>query len=94
MKLTPVLKEKIDNYFENITAEDFLEKTKDMRTTTAMTFIEINCECPNCNSYIDILGEDMVRESLPYSEFNVSNCDVEITCKDCGVPFIVTDIFY
>ena len=64
-----------------------------MKSTDAKTFIEVVCNCPNCNAYLDIFDENGVKESMGY-EPRSEGCDLEIKCSECEEPFIVTDIFY
>ena len=62
-----------------------------MKTTTADTHIEVLCNCPNCDAYLDIFDEYGVKESMGY-EPRSENCDLEINCSECKETFLVTDI--
>ena len=63
-----------------------------MKETTASTFVEITCECPYCEAYLDIFDNDHVKDSL--DGLRSEKCDLEITCNECSETFIVTDICY
>lgn len=67
---------------------------EDLKTTVANTHIEVTCDCPYCNAYLDIFDRDSVRESFVDNDLTAENCDIEITCPKCKEIFIVTDIFY
>jgi len=65
----------------------------ELKTTDANTFIEVLCNCPYCNAYLDIFDEHGVKESMGY-EPRSENCNLEVDCSECGEKFLVTDIFY
>lgn len=65
---------------------------KEYKQITATTSLDINCSCPYCNSFLDIRDEAI--ENLCNGELSAENIEQEITCKDCGEIFIVTDIYY
>ncbi|SFC81601.1 hypothetical protein SAMN05421780_11074 [Flexibacter flexilis DSM 6793] len=60
-----------------------------MKSTTANTSVEVMCNCPICDSYVDILPQ--VSEILG-DDHRAENCDKQVTCPDCNEDFIVTDI--
>lgn len=51
--------------------------------------IEAYCNCPYCNSFQDVF--DKVRDVLG-NDLQVDECDVEITCDECGKVFIVDNV--
>lgn len=64
-----------------------------MKKVVAITSLEVNCNCPNCGNWMNILQEDSVRESLG-RDLSAENCNIEITCDECEKDFLVTDIEY
>lgn len=64
----------------------------EIKTTQAYTSLEINVNCPYCNSYLDV--RDDCVENLTNGELSAENIEQEITCPDCKKEFIITDIHY
>lgn len=62
-----------------------------VKTTQATTTLEINCNCPYCNKWLDIT--DRAKGSLD-EELRAENIDLEITCKYCKKMFYVERIEY
>jgi phage FluMu protein Com len=62
-----------------------------MKQTTAKTFVELNCKCPECEAYIDILDIGNTREYLGH-DLRAENIELEIRCTECLKLFIITHI--
>ena len=62
-----------------------------MKTAEAYSYIEVNCYCPECGAYLNILDLGRTKEELG-SDLRANNCDLEITCPECGKNFIVSNI--
>lgn len=68
-------------------------KTKtELKETYATSHFEIYVECPYCDYYQD-RREDLV-EYLDGEALSAEECDVELTCSDCGKSFIINEIIY
>lgn len=66
--------------------------TKEYKETTASTSLDINCNCPYCNAFLDI--RDVAIENLTNGELSAEGIEQEVTCEECNETFIVTDIYY
>ena len=62
-----------------------------MKKTRAQLYIEILCDCPNCDESLDVFHNETVKESLQ-EDHRAYNCDVEIICENCKETFLLTDI--
>jgi uncharacterized Zn finger protein len=62
-----------------------------MKTTEAQTTLEINCNCPYCDAYLDITDES--KEYLDET-LRTENDEIEIRCEECNDIFIVDKITY
>lgn len=62
--------------------------------------IEIYCDCPYCNEYIDLLdsragnNDDGMLTSLLCEEISHEPLKLECRCPECGESFIVNNIVY
>jgi uncharacterized Zn finger protein len=62
-----------------------------MKECKAQTTLEVNCDCPHCDEWLDITDE--AREYLDET-LRAEEIELQITCEECGEVFIVTDITY
>lgn len=71
---------------------DYIKEHKAKRNyTDAVISIEANCYCPVCGYMQDVF--ENVRELLD-DDLRVDNCDIEITCKDCGNIFEIKNVTF
>ena len=67
-----------------------------MSDTTATWTVELNCECPECKQYVDLLDYtdfwDGRRLEIAEHGTDRSN-DVDVICPECGHEFTV-DCYY
>jgi hypothetical protein len=60
--------------------------------TTAQWSISLNCDCPHCKEYVDLLDATDFWDGVEFEpgEHNTSKSrDVHVYCPKCGEEFIV-----
>jgi hypothetical protein len=64
-----------------------------MKKVDANCHIEVLCNCPYCDAYEDIFDNDNVKESMG-NDHRAENCELEVSCSECGKTFIVENIHF
>ena len=61
--------------------------------TTATWSISLDCDCPKCGEWFDLLGGDSIwperSEIDPLEHGTTWTKDLEVTCPECGADFVV-----
>lgn len=66
-----------------------------MKKTNASWRVQLNCHCPNCDYYIDILSECFYEgEDLPEVGTSREDHNIEYECPNCKEAFIIEEIEY
>lgn len=63
-----------------------------MADTTAGWSISLNCDCPKCEEYVDLLDDSDFWDGrgLEVAEHDTERSrDVEVVCPKCGYEFTV-----
>lgn len=63
-----------------------------MVKTTATWSIRLNCDCPNCKEYVDLLSypDFWDGRALEFGEHNTDRSSgVDVVCPECGHAFEV-----
>ena len=60
--------------------------------TTANWYISLNCDCPKCEKYVDLLEYPDFwdgRNFFPGENITSKTRNVDVICPSCGYEFIV-----
>lgn len=58
-----------------------------MKSTTANWHVELNVECPHCETFIDLMNYDE-KEAFDFCSTE-KDVDVEFCCPQCGQLFLI-----
>ena len=64
-----------------------------MKSVSAMTFLKVKCNCPECGKSQDISDNKGVKEAMKLS-LDALNCNLTINCEHCKKDFLLENIVY
>jgi hypothetical protein len=63
-----------------------------MKKTIATWYLSLNCDCPHCDEYIDILDDEQFlldNRIVPCENGTNNSRNIEVVCSVCFKEFLV-----